>query len=73
MMACIISGMSTESEAFPQEQPVSTSRKTPTKKGYKTYIQRWIKYYGERKISQVSPSVNQVLEVLTGLFHDGLT
>ena len=52
---------------------IAASRKDTTQKQYKTYLKKWDKYCVGNNISQYSPSVADVLEYLTELFHSGLS
>ncbi|XP_060591838.1 uncharacterized protein LOC132746632 [Ruditapes philippinarum] len=48
------------------------SWKSGTKKQYNTHITRWFRYCTERKITPVSPTLEEVVEFLTNQFNKGL-
>ncbi|XP_033758533.1 uncharacterized protein LOC117340863 [Pecten maximus] len=43
-----------------------------TYKQYNTYIQKWYQYSDQRSCDPMSPSVTDILEFLTNLFHGGI-
>lgn len=43
-----------------------------TQKQYATYIQKWLLFSGERKISAIRPTTPQIIEFFTSLFDAGL-
>lgn len=50
---------------------ISSWRKS-TSSQYSTYLQRWQRYCGEQHTNPTHPSVGEVLEFLTTLYHNGL-
>ena len=47
---------------------IIASWRPSTKKQYSVYIKIWIQICRERQISSISPTLNQVIDFLTGLF-----
>ena len=50
---------------------LTASWRLSTKKQYQSYISRWIKYCREKELNYISNSVENVLEFLSDLFHNG--
>ena len=50
-----------------------SSWRASTKKQYSTYIERWLDFCGQRKITCNSPTLNQALLFLKMLFTEGLS
>ena len=49
------------------------SWRSGTQKQYKTYIEQWLKFYGERKINCYSPQIGEALDFLAGLYDKHLS
>ena len=49
------------------------SLRTGTKKQYKTYVERWLPFFRERKINHSSPKIGEALQFLMSLYNQGLT
>lgn len=54
------------------ESILLSSWRAGTYKQYNTYIQKWYKYSIERSCDPMSPSVKDILDFLTVLFHGGI-
>ena len=49
------------------------SWRSSTQKQYKTYIEQWLKFCGERKINCYSPQIGEALDFLAGLYDKYLS
>ena len=48
------------------------SWRSSTQKQYKTYIEQWVKFCGDRKINCHSPQIGEALDFLAGLYDKNL-
>ena len=71
-LSCIRSVFTSRGLSTKATDIIMSSWRSSTKKGYKTYVQKWIQYCCEKQIDKFSPSVNEVIEFLTDLFENGL-
>ena len=49
------------------------SWRSGTQKQYQTYLNKWMAFSGERTIAYYSPQLNEALQFLVRLFHQGLS
>ena len=49
------------------------SWRSGTQKQYKTYIEQWVKFCGERKMNRHSPQIGEALDFLAGLYDKNLS
>ena len=69
-MVCPLSGIPSDNMDFLQKvaEILTASWRGGTQKQYKTYIQKWLAFYSERKINYSSPEIGEALQFLMSLY-----